>query len=83
MRRRTYEWETSIMKAFALLMIAIAAFGAVAAGSVDARSLRDIGGAIVYPGKKVVKNAGHNAKHVTGDPNRRRHGRPHKRHHSR
>lgn len=58
------------------LTITILAFVAcsMACAHVDARSLRDIGGAIVYPGKKVVKNANHNAKHVAGDPRRHRHG---------
>jgi len=78
-----------MMKTFGVMVMAAGVFCAVASGPVDARSWRDIGGAIVYPAKKAVKNGGHNAKHVAGDPNRRRrhaqaHGRghsSHKRHH--
>jgi len=65
---------------FLALTLTVATF---AVNTACARSLRDIGGAIVYPGKKIVKNANHNAKHVAGDPNRRRHSRVGKSHHHR
>ena len=63
-----------------ILLAAVLALATTAVDRACARSLRDIGGAIVYPGKKIVKNANHNAKHVAGDPNRRRHVRGHRSH---
>jgi len=68
-----------MIKTVIFLALALA-FAASAVDIACARSLRDIGGAIVYPGKKIVKNANHNAKHVAGDPNRRRHAGGHKSH---